>query len=67
MTEDAARNLLATLAFVGMVIGFWMAWPPLGLIVPCGLLFGCLVWTHLRVESERAEPAVRPEKEDAVP
>jgi len=41
------RSLLATLFFAGLAVGFWMAWPPLGLIVPSALGFVCLAFSHL--------------------
>ena len=43
-----AANVLATVSFFGLAAGLWMAWPPLGVIVPCGLLFGLLCWDHFR-------------------
>lgn len=39
---------MALVGFVVMGAGLWLAWPPLGLIVPGGLLFACATWRHLR-------------------
>lgn len=42
------RNLLATLAFVAVIVGLWWERPSLALIVPGGVVFVCLTWSHLR-------------------
>jgi hypothetical protein len=42
------ESLAATLAFAAIAAGFWLAWPPLGLIVPGAIVFLCLVFTRLR-------------------
>lgn len=42
------RDLLAIGAILGLSVGCWLAWPPLGLIVPSLLILGGLVWTHTR-------------------
>jgi hypothetical protein len=44
----ARRSLAATAAFAALAAGFWMAWRPLGLIVPGAIVFGALVWSHYR-------------------
>lgn len=46
------RDLLALVALLGLSAGCWMAWAPLGLIVPSALLLGGLVWTHTRNRGE---------------
>lgn len=43
-----APNVLTTASLVGLGVGFWMAWQPLGLIVPCGIVFGLLCWGQMR-------------------
>lgn len=43
-----AANLLTTAALAGLGAGCWMAWPPLGLIVPSGLVLALLVYGQLR-------------------
>lgn len=40
-------GLLATGSLAAISAGFWLAWPPLGLIVPGSLVFACLVYAHL--------------------
>lgn len=42
------REWLATAGFGAIAVGFWMAWPPLGLIVPGAIVFGALMLNHLR-------------------
>lgn len=39
---------MALVGFVVMGAGFWMAWPPLGLILPGALLFLAATLRHLR-------------------
>jgi hypothetical protein len=43
-----ARSLIALAAFAAIAAGFWLIHPGLGLIVPGGIVFGSLAWTHLR-------------------
>lgn len=43
-----AEALVAFTAFAVFSAGFWLAWPPLGLIVPGGIVLGSLTWKHLR-------------------
>lgn len=43
-----AANLLATTALAAIAAGCWMAWQPLGLIVPGVIVFGCLAYTRTR-------------------
>lgn len=31
-------DCIFTVAMLGMAYGFYLAWPPLGLIVPCGVV-----------------------------
>jgi hypothetical protein len=42
------EQLVGTGAFICMSIGFGLAWLPLGMIVPGGIVFGALVWKHFR-------------------
>ena len=44
------RSLLAAGSLTMIACGFWMAWTPLGLIVPGVLVFACLVFGRLREE-----------------
>lgn len=46
--SDNAPNLLATASLAAIAAGCWMAWPPLGLIVPGVIVFGCLTMDRLR-------------------
>lgn len=43
-----AADLLAAGSLLAVGAGFWMAWRPLGLIVPGAIVFGCLAWGRLR-------------------
>lgn len=43
-----APNVLATCSLVGLGAGFWLWFPPLGLIIPCGIVFGLLCWGQMR-------------------
>jgi hypothetical protein len=43
-----AASIIATAALAAIGAGFWMAWPPLGLIIPGSIVFGCLALTRLR-------------------
>lgn len=43
-----SRGILAFVALLAIAAGFWMAYSPLGLIVPGALVFGLLCWSHLR-------------------
>lgn len=42
------ESIAATLAFVALTAGLFWAWPPLGLIVPGGIVFGCLAWRRMQ-------------------
>lgn len=42
------RNAAATAAFAAIALGFFWAWPPLGLIVPGTIVFTALALTHRR-------------------
>ena len=42
------QNTLATLSLVGLSVGCWMAWPPLGLIVPSGIVFMVLLANQIK-------------------
>jgi hypothetical protein len=48
------RNLLALASFAALAAGFWLAWPPLGLIVPGGIVFAALAWSHVRRDDDAA-------------
>lgn len=49
-TGNNARGLAALLSLLSLAAGFWLAWPPLGLIVPGAVVFGCLAYSHVRGE-----------------
>lgn len=49
-----AANLLALASLVMIGVGFWLAWEPLGLIIPGVLVFACLIWGRLRAEGKNA-------------
>lgn len=46
--RDNAQGVAATLAFGAVAAGFWLLSPALGLIVPGGIVFGALAYSHLR-------------------
>ena len=48
------HDMLFTVALAGLAGGFWLAWPPLGLIVPSALVLTALSWAHLHQESPHA-------------
>lgn len=52
MSANTARNLLATGALAGIAIGFWLAYPPLGLIIPCGVVLSLLVASRVIEDSQ---------------
>lgn len=41
------RGLLSVLSLVAVTVGLWIERPSLALIVPGGIVFACLVWSHL--------------------
>lgn len=41
------RGWLAMLSLSAVTIGLWLERPSLALIVPGGVVFLCLVWSHL--------------------
>jgi hypothetical protein len=43
-----AEDILLVAALLGLAGGCWMAWAPLGLIVPCTLVVGALLYKHTR-------------------
>jgi len=45
---EIAQNVAATLALGSVAYGFWLAYEPLGWIIPGVVVFGCLVWWRLR-------------------
>lgn len=52
MSDRQSRSLAALLSFLAVAVGCWMAWPPLGLIVPGAVVFLSLAWTHHREGGE---------------
>lgn len=51
------RNAVFTAAFFATAAGFWMAWPPLGLIVPGMILMCLLIVSQLMGEAQSAQSA----------
>jgi hypothetical protein len=43
-----ARPALACASFAAMSAGFWLLSPALGLIIPGGIVFLALAWSHQR-------------------
>lgn len=41
-----AVNLTFAGAILGLGVGFYLAWPPLGFIIPCALVLGLMVWAR---------------------
>ena len=52
-----AANLLATLSLAAISYGCWLAWPPLGWIVPGSIIFSCLAWSRVKEQGPRADDA----------
>lgn len=48
LTPDRARGFLALVSLAALAVGSALERPSLGLIVPGGIVFVCLVWSHLR-------------------
>jgi len=44
------RDYLGLAALAGMIAGWWMIWPALGLIIPCTILFALVTHSRLREE-----------------
>lgn len=44
---QARRFVIGLAAFGSIAAGFWMAWEPLGLIVPGAIIFGALVYSRV--------------------
>lgn len=42
------KSLIFVFALLGMSFGFWLAWEPLGFIVPCSLILALMVLAQLR-------------------
>jgi hypothetical protein len=47
-TVANGESLAATGSLAAIAAGCWMAWPPLGLIIPGAIVFLCLASTRLR-------------------
>lgn len=58
--DNLIRTALAVSSFLAMAVGFWMAWRPLGLIVPGAIVFSSLCYSHLTVAEE---PSKEPQEE----
>lgn len=59
MREWLAKNFVdiaSVLAIAGIAIGFWLAWEPLGLIVPCLIVFVLAVASRL-MPQDRDKPS----------
>ena len=52
------KGALFFLSLVAMGVGCWLAWRPLGLIVPGAIVFGCLAWSH-REDDDGDQPPTR--------
>ena len=44
----SSADVLVSLSLLSIGVGCWMAWPPLGLIVPGVIVFGCMAISRLR-------------------
>ena len=53
-------DVASTCAVVGLGIGFWMAWEPLGIIIPCVIVFALGI-------AARVIPKERDRKEEDSP
>ena len=51
------RDSVAVGAFIALAAGFWLAWPPLGLIVPSVFVLGRLVWSQAAGRFAEQTPA----------
>lgn len=52
MSPNHAQAYAIALSFLVLSVGCFMAWPPLGLIVPAALVLGGIVWTRVRGKRE---------------
>ena len=43
-----AKDVIFTVAIGALAVGFWMAWPPLGLIVPSTIVLGISILSDFR-------------------
>jgi hypothetical protein len=43
-----SHSITAFISFCTFSVGWYLAWPPLGFIIPSTLIFACLAWQHLR-------------------
>ena len=50
------RRDLAVASFTAVAVGCFWAWPPLGLIVPGGIVFGFLSWSHVNGRTDAQPP-----------
>lgn len=41
-------NVLATIAFIAVVVGLWLVYAPLALIIPGVFILACLIYDKLR-------------------
>ena len=48
LIAEQAINLIFTAALIVVAVGFWLAWEPLGLIVPGGIVLAITVWARSR-------------------
>ena len=59
LIAEQAINLIFTAALIVVAVGFWLAWEPLGLIVPGGIVLAITVWARSRdvevAESEEGD------------
>lgn len=60
-----ARGWLAVGSLACLSVGCWLAWPPLGLIVPGGLVFGLLCVGEIVSQLPRQREPERPNQEEA--
>ncbi len=48
------RSIIATIALAAVAVGLWMERPSLALIIPGGVVFALLAWSHARGATEDA-------------
>ena len=47
MVWDNRRDVAAIASFIAITVGFWLAWYPLGLIIPGTIAFAALSYTRV--------------------